>query len=172
MCPLVSSKFAQLQARVGRDPIQLVEITLDPAFDTPAVLRSYGQAFGADPQRWTLATGAPASIDDLAARLDIATRWTRPGTLAHAEAAIVLDRDGRIARIIPGNAWTVNDVVAVARESAGAQPAVPARVALWLTSAVASCGGGAGAINVLEALALFIALTGGIGYAFLRAVRR
>ena len=171
MCPLVSSKFAQLQARVGRDPIRLVELTLDPAYDTPNVLRRYGRAFGADPRRWTLATGAPASIGELAARLDIATQWTGPGTLAHTEAAVVLDRDGRIARIVAGNAWTVNGVLDVARETIGAQPAPLARIALWLTAAVASCGGGTAAINVLEALALFVGLTAAIGYALRRSLR-
>jgi protein SCO1/2 len=172
MCPLASSKFAQLQARIGRDPIRLVEITLDPAFDTPAVLRAYGRAFAAQPQHWTLATGAPASIEDLSERLDIATQWTRPGTLAHTESAIVIDRDGRIARIVPGNTWTVSDLLALARDAAGAQQAPTALIALWLTAAVASCGGSTGAINVLEALALFAAVSGAIAFAFLRALRR
>ena len=39
MCPLVSSKFARLQRAIGDAPVRLLEITLDPRFDTPRVLR-------------------------------------------------------------------------------------------------------------------------------------
>jgi cytochrome oxidase Cu insertion factor (SCO1/SenC/PrrC family) len=171
MCPLVSSKFARLQAGIGKAPIRLVELTLDPAFDTPAVLRRYGAAYGEDASRWTLATGAPASVNELAARFGVATQWTRPGTLVHTEAAIVLDRQGRVAQIIDGNAWTVSGVLAAAREASGAAPAPFARAALWLTAAVESCGGGRGAINVLGALALLLAVSGAIAIAMLRSLR-
>ncbi len=171
MCPLVSAKFAQLQRRIGSAPIRLVELTLDPRFDTPPVLRAYGRAFGADPARWTLATGTPAALGELAARLGIAATWTRPGTLVHTEAAIVLDRSGTIARIVDGNAWPVDEVLAVARESAGIENAPLARAVLWLTAAVQRCGGGTGSINVLEALGLFALIAAAIGAALIRTLR-
>jgi protein SCO1/2 len=171
MCPLVSSKFARLQAGIGTAPVRLVEVTLDPAFDTPAVLRRYGHAYHQNAARWTLATGAAPSIAELAARFGVATAWTQPGTLVHTESAIVLDSSGRVAQIIDGNAWTVNDVLAAAREAAGAAPAPLARVALWLTAAVERCGGGRGAINVIEALAVFFAIAGGIAIALFRSLR-
>lgn len=171
MCPLVSSKFARLQAELGTSAIRLVEITLDPRFDTPRVLRAYGRFFGQDPNRWTLATGAPASIDELATRLGIATRWTAPGTLIHTEAAIVVDRDGRIAETIDGNAWTPDQILAVAREAAGVEPSPVARIGLWLTAAVEACSGARGSINALEGLALLGAIVGLIAATLLRAVR-
>lgn len=171
MCPLVSAKFARLQAGIGTAPIRLLELTLDPAFDTPAVLRRYGKAYGEDGRRWTIATGEPSAINELAARLGVATQWTQPGTLVHTEAVIVLDRDGRIAQIIDGNAWAPSDVLAAAREAAGATPAPLARAALWLTAAVESCGGGRGAINVLGGLAIFFAVAGVIAITFFRSLR-
>lgn len=172
MCPLVSSKFALLQAGIGAAPIRLLELTLDPKFDTPAVLRKYSRAYGADPRLWTLATGETASMDDLATRLGVATQWTRPGTLVHTEAAIVLDRDGRIAEIIDGNAWTPGQVLATAREAAGANSAPLARIGLWLNAAVESCGGGRGAISALEGLALLLVLVGAFTAILLRTMRR
>jgi len=170
MCPLVSSKFARLQAALGTAPIRLLEVTLDPGFDTPAVLRRYGAAYGADARRWTLATGAPGAIDDLARRLGVASAWTAPGTLAHTEAAIVLDPQGRIARIVDGNAWTPGELLAAAREAAGAPPAPLARLGLWLTAAVQSCSGGRGGVTALEALLLVAGLTLGIAAALRRAL--
>lgn len=171
MCPLVSAKFAQLQRRIGAAPIRLVELTLDPQYDTPKVLRRYGQAFGADPERWTLATGTPATIDELAARLGVASAWTKPGTLAHTEAAIVLDGNGGVARIINGNAWTPDELLAAAREASGAPVNPLSRVQLWLTAAVERCGGSSSSLNVIEAFALFALLAAGFGAALLRSLR-
>jgi cytochrome oxidase Cu insertion factor (SCO1/SenC/PrrC family) len=172
MCPLVSSKFERIQNMLGTAPVRLLEITLDPQFDTPRVLRAYGHAYGAQPDRWTLATGAPASINELAARMGIATQWTRPGTLVHTEAAIVLDREGRLVQTIDGNAWTPDQLLASAREAAGAEPSPPlARVMLWLTAAVESCGGSRGAVNAWEMLTILLLVIGGIATVLFRAVR-
>jgi cytochrome oxidase Cu insertion factor (SCO1/SenC/PrrC family) len=43
MCPLVSANFHVLQRKLAGLPVHLVEITLDPTYDTPAVLANYGQ---------------------------------------------------------------------------------------------------------------------------------
>jgi cytochrome oxidase Cu insertion factor (SCO1/SenC/PrrC family) len=160
MCPLVSSKFARIQAATGAAPVRLLEITLDPAFDTPRVLRAYGTAFGQDPRRWTLATGAPASIDELAARLNVATKWTAPGTLVHTESVTVLDPAGRIVQTIDGSAWTPDGVLAIARASAGGAPSLGGRIGLWLGAAIESCGGGTAGMTTLGGLALLFAAIG------------
>lgn len=171
MCPLVSSKFAQLQRSIRTAPVRLLEITLDPAFDTPRVLEAYGRAYGANPRRWTLATGAAGSIADLAARFGIATQWTAPGTLVHTESVIVLDRDGRIAQTIDGNAWAPADVLTVARSAAGEDPSPFARAQLWLGAAIESCGGGTVALSALAGLALLSALIGISAVTLFRSLR-
>jgi cytochrome oxidase Cu insertion factor (SCO1/SenC/PrrC family) len=171
MCPLTSSKFARLQNGIGTAPIRLLEITLDPHFDTPRVLRTYGAHFGERPQRWTLATGAPDSIGALATRLGIASQWTRPGTLVHTEAAIVLDRDGRLAQTIDGNSWTPDQLLSAARDVAGGAPAPSARIVLWLEAVAQSCGGGRGSITTLQGLTILTIATGGIAALLLRSLR-
>jgi cytochrome oxidase Cu insertion factor (SCO1/SenC/PrrC family) len=60
MCPLVTAKFARMAKLLDGTPVHLVEITLDPGYDTPAVLRAYARAAGADGDRWTFATGQSA----------------------------------------------------------------------------------------------------------------
>lgn len=160
MCSLVSNKFARMQAVAGTAPVRLLEITLDPAFDTPRVLKAYGRAFRQNPRRWTLATGAPGSIAELAARLNVATQWTAPGTLVHTESVIVLDPAGRIVQTIDGNAWTPNDVLAVALQAAGDTPSLVARLGLWLGTAIESCGGGRVGLTTLSGLVLLLAAIG------------
>lgn len=172
MCPLVSSKFERMQQLIGTARVRLLEITLDPRFDTPRVLRAYGQAYKAQPNRWTLATGAPAAIDELAARIGIATRWTRPGTLVHTEAAILIDAEGRIVETIDGNAWTPDQLLARAREAAGGgAPSPLIRATLWLTAAIESCGGSRGALSAWEMLAILVLAIGTIFAVLFRAFR-
>ena len=160
MCPLTSSKFGQLQRELRGKPVQLVEITLDPAYDTPRVLRNYGRAFGADPARWTLATGAEGSIDELAARFGVATRWTTPATLVHTESVIVLDPAGRVAQTVDGNTWTPEEIADIALRASGAPQSFFTQAALWLNAAVETCSGGRGSITGYEGLALVIVVVG------------
>lgn len=145
-CPAASGKFAWLQRHLGNAPIRLVEISIDPAFDTPTVLRAYGRAFGEDPARWTLATGAPAAVGALATRLGIVAVRSSATVITHTEAAIVLDEDGRIANRVDGANWDPIDVLALARSASGDRPSPFAAARLWLSTAVASCGNAAGGI--------------------------
>jgi protein SCO1/2 len=68
VCPLLMQHMAELQKRyadAGIDGIHLVSITVDPARDTPAVLREAAPRYGVDPARWTLLTGAPDPVRTL-----------------------------------------------------------------------------------------------------------
>ena len=157
MCSLVSAKFARLQRMLGRAPIHLIEITLDPAYDTPAILARYGAAFGANAARWTLATGEPSAARDLAARAGIVTTET-PRGIVHSEAVLILDRNGRLTQLIGGNSWSANDVLTEARASLGVPPPTLARLRLWLESGVAAICGGSSGISTGTALTVFIGI--------------
>ncbi len=65
LCPAISGKFAYLQQRLDAKRFALAEITLDPQYDSPAVLREYAAAYGAKPQSWTLLTGMGSTIQRL-----------------------------------------------------------------------------------------------------------
>ena len=45
---------------------RLVTLTTDPDYDSPAVLKRYGERYGADFNRWTFLTGTKAQIAGLA----------------------------------------------------------------------------------------------------------
>jgi protein SCO1/2 len=64
ICPVLSTGFANLQARLGDSPrrIRLISITIDPARDTPAVLKGYGARFRAK-ANWSFLTGTKAEIE-------------------------------------------------------------------------------------------------------------
>jgi cytochrome oxidase Cu insertion factor (SCO1/SenC/PrrC family) len=140
MCPLVTAKFARMSHLLAGTPVRLLEITLDPAFDTPAVLRAYGRAAGADGARWTLATGEPGAIAAFAERAGLAVDRPRPGLVLHTEAVLIA-RDGVLERNIAGNDWTPAEVAAESR-SIEQLPADPlARFGLRLVGGVVEmCG--------------------------------
>lgn len=171
MCPLVSAKFMRLQHAIGRERIHLLEVTLDPHYDTPSVLAHYAALFAADPARWTLATGSPAEVAELAARVGI-TEVPAGGSNVHSEAAVVVAPDGRIARIIDGNEWTADQVLSEARAALGAQPNVLVRATLWLAAGVAAaCGGARSGISVGAALVLFLGLAVAAAFVVKRVFR-
>lgn len=67
ICPLTSARMQHLQEQtfdIG-DRIKLLEISIDPAYDTPARLAEYARRFQADPTRWRLITGAPEKVREL-----------------------------------------------------------------------------------------------------------
>ncbi len=65
-CPTQSLEFARLQSEFAEAPdFRLVSISVDPAHDTPAVLREYARRYGAG-DRWWFLTGDRRSIYCLA----------------------------------------------------------------------------------------------------------
>jgi cytochrome oxidase Cu insertion factor (SCO1/SenC/PrrC family) len=57
-CSQVSGCMARLQHELaGQQDVMLVSFTVDPDYDTPAVLQEYAGRFQADPKRWLFLTG-------------------------------------------------------------------------------------------------------------------
>jgi protein SCO1/2 len=112
MCPLVSANFHVLQRKLAGLPVHLVEITLDPTYDTPAVLANYGRRFDADPTMWSLGTGPANVVNDFAARFGIAVFPDQVGGLIHSERTAIIDRNGQIVDLLDAAAWNPYDVVA------------------------------------------------------------
>jgi cytochrome oxidase Cu insertion factor (SCO1/SenC/PrrC family) len=67
-CPRLTQQMRQVQDLLPKESgAKLVTLTTDPEFDTPAVLKKYGERFGADFNRWTFLTGTKNEIAALAA---------------------------------------------------------------------------------------------------------
>lgn len=62
-CPLMSAVMARLQAEFAHEPaFRLVSFSIDPQYDTPAVLARYATKYGANPDRWFFLTGDKKTI--------------------------------------------------------------------------------------------------------------
>jgi cytochrome oxidase Cu insertion factor (SCO1/SenC/PrrC family) len=159
MCPLVTAKFARLARLTAGTPIRLLEVTLDPGYDTPQVLRRYGRAAGADGVRWTLATGQPEALAAFAGRAGLYVDRPRPGLVLHTEAVLIA-RDGIVEANVPGNAWSADEIAAEARAIAQLPTNPLQRLALRAFGGLAElCGHvGVGGITPAATLAIFVAL--------------
>src|SRR5581483_5862925 len=56
LCPAISGKFAYLQERLDPRHFALAEITLDPQYDSPEILRRYAAHYGARRANWAILT--------------------------------------------------------------------------------------------------------------------
>ncbi|MBD5653841.1 MAG: SCO family protein [Candidatus Eremiobacteraeota bacterium] len=140
-CPLITAHFAALQQKLRGAPVHLVEVTLDPTYDRPAVLARYGATFGQDPSRWTLATGDPETVLDFAAQFDVTAFPDERVGLIHPERLVLLDKYGAIRNLIDEGAWTPDEVLAEVQHDERLASNPFERLDLWLSSAaVAVCG--------------------------------
>jgi len=118
-CPRLSQNFAELQARLrpefaGR--AQLLSITMDPGFDTPEVLRGYGESHGADFKVWTFATGSRAQTDDAGVLFGL-VQETVGGLINHDLRTALIAPDGRLVHLWKSNVWTPYEVQRLVRET-------------------------------------------------------
>jgi cytochrome oxidase Cu insertion factor (SCO1/SenC/PrrC family) len=172
LCPAISGKFAYLQSRLDPKRFALVEITLDPPYDSPAVLREYGSLYGAKRESWVLLTGTGSTIQRLLDEFRISSMRVSEDNFLHNDKLFIATPSGRVASIVETASWEPEEVLAQARAVSGSasNPFERFKLAL-IAEAVTLCGGSQSAgIAVLE-LSLFTFLTV-VTFAALWAVAR
>jgi protein SCO1/2 len=171
-CPLISAKFKALQSRYAGTDTHLVLVTLDPAYDTPAVLARYGKTFGADPARWRFATGDPDTVLDFAAQFDVTAFPDERVGLIHPERTVILDGYGAIRELIDESSWSPDEIVDATRndQRVGSNPA--ARLNLWLSQkAVAVCGNAVAGFSGFTDLLTVLAIAAFFSFLLFRVAR-
>ncbi len=99
-CPLMTAAMSKVgEGLVEGEDFRRVSVSVDPAYDTPAVLARYAASHGAPPSWWFL-TGDPPAI--LALMGDGFHLAVEPDTgdprnpIAHSTRLVLVDGDGRI----------------------------------------------------------------------------
>ena len=98
-CPLLTAKMASLQTAPGADfgpKVFFVSITVDAERDTPAVLKRYAQAHGANFVGWAFLTGTPAEIQDVARRYGLYHKKRTHGDVDHTFLTSLVDQSGTL----------------------------------------------------------------------------
>ena len=104
-CSLLTAKMVRLQARLGRDfgpKVFFVSITVDPERDTPAVLRNYAMAHGANTAGWAFVLGRAEEIRAVARGYGIYYKKSPRGDVDHSFLTSVVDRHGILRVQYPG----------------------------------------------------------------------
>jgi len=121
-CPRMTGQMRSVQGLLPPDSTaKLVTLTTDPDFDSPAVMKKYGERFGADFSRWTFLTGSKAQIAGLASdSLKLSAVPVKPedrrndaDLFIHTTIFVVVDKHAQLRGIFEtggdGVDWT-NDV--------------------------------------------------------------
>ncbi len=118
-CPIMSAQMKSLQdALPASSRVKLVTLTTDPDFDTPPVMKKYGERFGADFNRWLFLTGTKAAIAGLAGdSLKLSAVPVKPedrkndaDLFIHSTIFVVVDKHARLRGVFEttgeGVTWT------------------------------------------------------------------
>lgn len=66
-CPRMTQQMRELQEALPKDSqTKLVTLTTDPGYDTPAILKRYGERFDAESGNWMFLTGSKEQVAGLA----------------------------------------------------------------------------------------------------------
>jgi len=105
VCPRLSANFAVLAKKfAGR--VLFLSVTVDPDYDTPAVLSEYARRWSADPATWHFLTGG---VGPLAAALG-EVYWFDEGSIGHNSMTSIIGRDGKLAAVVEGAGYRVDQL--------------------------------------------------------------
>jgi protein SCO1/2 len=128
-CPRMSRNFASIDKGLQADPAlydrtHLLSISFDPAYDSPAVLRSYGEAYTGNYTRekfahWDFAAPTKTDLPRLLEFFDVGATPGENRTITHSLSTAVIGPDGKIAQWYPTNDWKPEDVLDELKKVAG-----------------------------------------------------
>lgn len=111
-CPMMSLQMSKLQEQLGAFPeIRLVSFSVDPEFDTTAVLSEYAKKFKAIDGKWIFLTGKKEAIHKFAVENFKLVAETVPksqqtdegGSILHSTHFVLVDSTGRIRGYYDGS---------------------------------------------------------------------
>ena len=117
-CHRLSRQMAELQKRLP-DKVRLISLTADPSYDSPEILRLYGERYGADGRRWWFLTGAKAEVYRMAEKdllfsvMDTGDSNPRlEDRFIHSGTFVILDRRARMRAVVQGEDQDALDRIA------------------------------------------------------------
>jgi protein SCO1/2 len=125
-CPRMCDNFTVAQRSLSRpgQPAnwRLFSISFDVENDTPAVLKKYAERLHYDPAKWSFLTGPIIEIDAITEQFGLYFARSESTVLFdHNLRTVVVDAAGKIQRIIVGNEWKPEELVAELVKGAAAK---------------------------------------------------
>lgn len=104
-CPRLSKNFEEAVRKLRSMPSaptnwHFLSVSFDPEFDTPAVLKAYGQRYDYDPRYWSFLTGPKEQIAELARLSEV--KFEREGFFFnHNLRTLIIDPTGQLRMNFP-----------------------------------------------------------------------
>ena len=126
-CDLMSNNFAKVDHQLQQQPevyakTHLLSITIDPDYDTPKVLRSYGAAhterYEAETfAHWDFATGTKDQIKGIAQFFGL-RYFQASDQIVHSLRTVIMSPDGKVVKIYRDNEWKPEEAVSELQKAA------------------------------------------------------
>jgi protein SCO1 len=119
-CTLMSTNFSQIDQELQKQAelypkTRLLSISIDPDYDTPAVLRSYGAShtgrFGDETfSHWTFATGTKEQVKEVAQFFGL-QYFPDKDQIVHGLKTVIIAPDGKVYKVFGDNKWKPEEVL-------------------------------------------------------------
>lgn len=119
-CPLMTSNFAEINEAIQKDPARypethLLSISVDPEYDTPKILKSYGATHAGDAgratfERWEFASGTAGDVKKIAGYFGL-QYFPDKDQIVHSLRTALIGPDGKLVKIYRGNEWKPSEVL-------------------------------------------------------------
>ena len=97
MCPITTAKMSVLRRAIPSTDIRFVSFSIDPEYDTPAILQAYASRWNADP-RWLLLSPPPGKVTEFAQAMKVPFERTAMPLepILHSSLFFLFDQRGRL----------------------------------------------------------------------------
>lgn len=116
-CPLMSQNFAKVKAAVDANAklkakTHLLSISVDPEYDKPQVLKTYGAGYVGKPdfKQWEFAAGTPDEVKKVAEFFGL-QYWPEKDQIIHGLRTAIVGPDGKVVKVYRGNEWKPEEIV-------------------------------------------------------------
>jgi protein SCO1/2 len=115
-CPTMMRNFKAVEALLATDPdapekYKLLTVSFDSEYDTPEVMKAYGEQYGKNSNNWNLLTSSqPDSVRSLGESVGLMFGENQSSIYSHNLRTVVLDPNGRITKIFTDETWTPKDL--------------------------------------------------------------
>jgi protein SCO1/2 len=115
-CPRLSKNFQEASQKLESMPgapanWHFLSFSFDPEFDTPAMLKAYGESYQYDPRHWSFLTGPTDQIAELARQSGVEYESDN-GLINHNFRTLIIDAGGHLQMVFPTSGDLSDEIVA------------------------------------------------------------
>lgn len=122
-CPRLSKNFQEASQKLesmtnAPSNWHFLSISFDPEFDTPDMLKAYGEGYQYDPKHWSFLTGPVDQINQLARACGVTTSADN-ATINHNFRTLIIDASGHLQMVFPTTGDLSDQIVDQIIQAAG-----------------------------------------------------